>query len=168
MIKKFAEERGLSLMELIIAVSISMVLLGTVFLSFEIAYDKWKELNIRTELVKKASLTIQRMCKELREAVRQEGGGVVRSFTSQSIEFEADLNDDGDPELIEYTKSGENLLRTVDGQVSLMTRKVANFLVQTDSDDTPLIKEITLSLTLQKDGESYTLSSLVRPRMAGS
>lgn len=156
--------RAFTLIELIIVVLLLSIMLSFIVTVFAVGLKAWSSGHDRAVIRQGAVLAVERMVRDLSMA------GNITVATSNSITFSADVDDDSINETVSFDLSGNNLTRTVNGAASTLAPDVQTLaLSYTDPDNlsfTPAtqgdrnnIRVITASLTMNKSGETFNLSS---------
>ena len=188
------KEHGFSLIELLIAMTLGLVVLGaisSVFLGQRQTYDAQEQI---TDMVQTARAAMDMMSREIRMAGYNPANAGFNGITydSSQLQIQADINGDGntssDPnENITYTYDAENF--RIDrntgsgGQPFAENIEAFNFVyLEADGTtevntfaDTGNIRQIRITITARTskidralgDYRRYTLTSLVTPRNLG-
>ncbi len=101
------DSRGFTLMELLVAATIGVLLVLTIYMMFETNQSTFNKGEADADLQQNARVALDRMVRELRMV----GFGslplpcttAIQSATATSISFITDLNGDGSSEKIQYT-----------------------------------------------------------------
>ncbi len=110
----FNNQKGFSLVELLIVLALMGIVLAGVYQYFFYGYNSWTRANEEAEQVQDARLAVMRMDSEVRGAQQgnEDNDPVVVSDTE--INIYTDIDNDGSPELVNYK------LETNDGVNSLL------------------------------------------------
>lgn len=168
------ENRGLTLIELIITIGLISVLLGAIWVvcntGLKVFYNQWARVSLKGEA---GRLSIN-MANELRQA------GSITSAQQKILTFTVDLNGDGAIETIQYSwsgVSGDPFIRTQTAPLPQVTKQVlrsVNALAFSyygyDQNITPLSFPVTLSnvklvaidVTAADENETFQLRTKVR------
>ena len=170
MIANLRDERGVTLAEVIIACSLTVILFTAVFGALN---SSMRSLNIQNEKVEAqdmAQTTILRMERELRQAQKPFLVVVGSPGVNETLMFKADLNDDGTAEAVEYVYSGSTrqLIRVINsaGEFNfdtaprdVMAKYVANSTSQ------PIFSYFGTDLTTPLDPTSPSSDIINKTRM---
>lgn len=147
--------QGVTLIELVLAMAISLVALLIVVLGYNIGIKTFTQETSRSDFFWEGSQGVQTVTEELRECLE------LTSADSNSISFWwKDLNDNSTMEATEkisYAVSNQILVRTQGTETKPLVHNVIGFdLTYDDLADPELI---TVTLTMLKEGNMVTLES---------
>ncbi len=166
-------KKAFTLLELLVAIALVSTFAVTVLWLFSTGLKTWGFGYNRARLRQDVSAAMQRMVRELSQT------NSISSAQDDQITFLADLDDNGTDETVAYALSGADLQRTEGTVVSVLAFDVQTFgLTYRDLDDNLLnppgdtstqtkrdrIRVVTVSLTMDKDDETVSLSSSVFAR----
>jgi prepilin-type N-terminal cleavage/methylation domain-containing protein len=113
-LKILNNEKGLTLVELLIVLALLGIVLGGIYQYFHYGYNSWMRSSAEAEQVQEARLAVIRMDREVREAQQgKENTPPVECVSKTEINIFTDTNGDGRPELVCYQLEGGNLRRSV-------------------------------------------------------
>ena len=162
---------GITLLEILITIIVSVILLGAMFLSFTIGLERWEETNINSLITRNALFSMDKMIKEIRQAVS------IYDAEEKKLTIDVDINPldtNLSPERVSYylNSSDESLLmRKIWGKdgssdiVRVLTNDVKGlqFVYRDKEDnvttDTDKIKLVEVNLTLGKERRKISLTS---------
>ncbi|MFH1347990.1 MAG: prepilin-type N-terminal cleavage/methylation domain-containing protein [Candidatus Margulisiibacteriota bacterium] len=147
--------QGVTLIELVLAMAISLVALLIVVLGYNIGTKTFTQETSRSDFFWEGSRGVQTVTEELRGCLE------LTSADSDSISFWwEDLNDNSTMEaneVVDYSVSNQILVRTQGTETKPLVHNVISFdLTYDDLADPELI---TVTLTMLKEGNMVTLES---------
>ncbi len=109
-----SDERGLTIIELVVVVTISSLLLSALLRFVVIGYPLSKTTYLQSRSTESARLQLKRLAKSLRE-LRQSDTGSYPLITAenQRIIFYANVDSDALTERVRYQLDGTNLIRAI-------------------------------------------------------
>lgn len=181
---------GFTLVEVLVCMAIMSILFGTVYRSFDIYTRSYTKENVKAGIQQRTRIGIDMMARDIRLAGLDPMGTAnarIIAADSQSIQFSADLNYDGDVndpfENITYDLNADRLRQTSDLGSGFVTDTLLDNIealgfTYLDASDTPMvtpvgnpedIRTVIVSLTMQRpagrDGPiSRTYTARVRCR----
>ncbi len=173
------QKKGFTLIELIIVIVFFTIFTGVVSWTFVVGLRTWGSGRDRAYIRQDANLAIERMVREVSQASE------IETAKADEIEFEADLDQDGSVETIRFDVSNDDDLERTEviagpDIVVTMAPNVQTFSLgyYLDGDNDTLLTSVTgstrddirvvvMSLTLDDDDETITLSSSVYTRNQG-
>jgi len=109
-----SSDRGVTLVELLVVVSLLSVVMATAYLLQGSASAMSDQIEARATAYEESRKAVDRITRELRQAVEiTDKGGAVERAQPPHIEFYSDVNNDGAPELVEYDGQTGSLVRTI-------------------------------------------------------
>ena len=152
--------KGFSLIEMYMTIVILALVMGVLVYGYLAGQTVFNgEKNISDAFIE-STRTVESMSNEIK--------GGLRALTAQTTLFSfwrGDLNGNGSSEADEITTyswdgtSGGNLLRTVSGVSTIVSRNVANLNFSYDSGTVSDIKAVTIALTSSLGGRAVTIES---------
>jgi len=108
------DDRGFSLLELLISAAILPIVLGAAYFAFIGMTNNYSRVEATSDATGEAQKGLDTLVRELRQAREiQEGGGAFADATASSCSFYCDVDLDGTPELVTYYVQGNDLYRGV-------------------------------------------------------
>ncbi|GEM_PF-906680 len=168
------DSRGITLLELIITITISVVLLGAMFLSFVIGLRRWEEASVSSLLTRNALFSLDKMTREIRQATN------LYEAEQNKLTIDVDINpldSHTSPERVSYYLDDLDntlLMRKVWGgggspdKIRVLTGNVYSLeFIYKDGSNSTLSFPVTLSevrlveikLVLREDGREFSLSN---------
>ena len=166
--------KGVTLLELMVSIMVTVVLLGTIFVSLYIGIKKWEEIRLITGLNKGAIFSMDRMTREIRNAVG------IYTAEEQKLTIDVDVNPadtNPNPERVSYYLDPQDpsvLLRKIWGSggsgdiVRVLTDKVhsLSFTYRNEKNE-PLsfpvdkddIRLIEINLVLREEYKEISVTS---------
>ena len=152
--------KGLTLIELVIAMAISLAVLFVVAVAYFASVRTFTQEISRSDIFWDGYRGLDTMTEELRDSLE------ITAMETDSISFWwKDLNENGSMEaneVVSYVLSGEGLTRSVGSDSAPLVQNVIGFNLAYDYPADPGL--ITITLTLRKEGQMTTLESKVSPR----
>jgi prepilin-type N-terminal cleavage/methylation domain-containing protein len=106
-LKILNNEKGLTLVELLVVLALLGIVLGGIYQYFHYGYNSWVRSNAEAEQVQDARLAVVRMDSEVREAQQGKANTPpVECVSKNKMNIYTDLNGDGRPELVCYQLEG--------------------------------------------------------------
>jgi type II secretory pathway pseudopilin PulG len=154
-----ASERGTTLLELVVTVSLLGIVIGALLMSFLSMQKSESFAADRTNTLDDMRVSMSRLTREMRQ-----GSDIVGTPTASNLTVDTYI--DGAQHSVHYVASGTTLTRSVDGGAAIpLQRDLASTNVFTYSDETPGIVTITLEVTPEKAPDTtVSLESEVRLR----
>lgn len=161
--------KGMTLIELIIAIMLVAILAGALTLPLITQLKVWVSGMNRSNLIQGSSIALQTMSRYISQAVS------ITAATAGAITFTADINDDSIDETVTFDTSGTNLQKTIDASTAVLApnAQTLSFVYRNASDvafvpanqtDRDAIRVITVTLTMSLANETLTESTSVRCR----
>ena len=167
-------ERGFTFLEALLAIAILGFMIQVVYTIYEANFRVWLAADARAEVRENTSRGIERMTRDLREALRITVGAANR-ITFWGKDSDEDGNCDAG-EMVSYSWSGvpgEDLYRTAGSKFKLADN-VENFQLEYRDGNSNLlpspvkkasdIRHISITLTIEEKKENMVLRSSIRPR----
>jgi len=167
-------KKGVTLLEIMISIIISIIVLGCMYLSFAIGLKKWEEADVNVRLSRMGLFAIEKMVREIRQAVS------IYEADNNKITIDVDINPQDshtEPERVSYYLDPQDstiLLRKIWGEggagdkIGVIARNVESFslLYRNNKNEllTPpfLYNEVALveiNLVLREAGREFSLYS---------
>ena len=177
----YYNSRGVTLLEILITIIVSIILVGAIFLSFVIGLKKWEEENITSILTRDALFALDKMTREIRQAVN------IQEAKERKIAIDVDINpldEHTQPERVIYSldSSDETILyRKISSSNPLEGKRVLcrnvksfhlfyrddNNNVLTYPPPVNLIRVVEINLVLEKERREISLTSSAQLRNIG-
>jgi type II secretory pathway component PulJ len=153
------EDRGATLIELIVTISLLGLVVGTLLASFLSMQKSEAYVSDRTSSLDDMRVTMSRLTRELRQGI-----AIVGTPTTSDLTIETFI--DGEQHQVRYLASGTTLTRSVDGgTAAMMQQHLASTAVFSYTDDAPDLVTVTLDVVPQQSPDTtVTLESEVRLR----
>jgi len=163
-----------------VALIITFILLGTIFLSYVIGLKKWEEIRTISEINQMGSFALMKMMREIRQAVN------LYSVGEEEITLDVDINPkdaNPTPERVKYYLEGvgeeKKLMREIYlGPSTLLARHLQNFkityfdkenqVIDAPQENKESIRMVKVALTLKKYNVNLSLESSVNLRNLSS
>lgn len=127
-----AHVRGMTLVELLVAIAIILILLPVLYTSIESLYDQHASTFARSVALTKASDTMRGIILDVRGSVYGEDGALpLVSIATSSMTFYTDTDFDGKVERVRYTLTGSTLTKGVIDPTATSSYPIANEIVYT-------------------------------------
>ncbi|NOZ63450.1 MAG: hypothetical protein GXO71_00620 [Caldiserica bacterium] len=170
----YANSRGITLLELLITIAVSVILLGAMFLSFVIGLRRWEEASINSLLTRNALFSLDKITREIRQATN------LYEAEANKLTIDVDINpldSNTSPERVSYyLDSLDNtlLMRKVWGgggspdKIRVLTNNVHSLeFTYRDGNNNTLSFPVTISevrlieikLVLRESGREFSLSN---------
>lgn len=187
-----ADNRGFSLIELLVALAISTLILGVVVSVFNTQRDSYNVQSAVTEMVQTSRAAMDLMTREIRMAGYDPSDTALSGLTvsTNTIQVLADLDGDGDTSdadesiTYRYDPSSLEIDRDTDGQSHVLAENIESFSFTCYADDgtetttASEIRQVQLSLTARTSRpdpdftdnggyRTYTLTSAITPKNLG-
>ncbi|MFH0790599.1 MAG: prepilin-type N-terminal cleavage/methylation domain-containing protein [Candidatus Omnitrophota bacterium] len=163
-VEQFNNRRGVTLIEMIMAIVIVGVLVGVSSMYVKETIDLWHFLNFRSEVVSQGRIAMIRMGREIRQ-IRDN----LSVYNASAIRFRFD---DINGNNIDYQLIGNNLMRNSDVLASGVSS--LGFIYYNSSNaviPVPLVSptatdiyQISITLFIQSGSQTKTLRSQIHPR----
>jgi len=112
--KALGSERGLSLVELMVALALIVVVLGPVYQYFHYGYSGWNRASAEARVIQDARLLLIQVSEEVRTArVAIDGGTALEVQSATELNVYTDVAGDEKPEKVCYRLNGTVLERAV-------------------------------------------------------
>lgn len=114
--RRCGSDRGMTLTELMVAVSLLTVVVGAGYLVFEAVVGMADLTEARSRAQEETRLAMDRITRELRQASEipgLQGSGVFSVVTTDHVGFYCDVDHEGQLERVEYWRDGARILRSV-------------------------------------------------------
>ncbi len=109
-----SSDRGVTLVELLIVVSLLSVIMVTAYLLQGSATTMSDQIEARATAYDESRTAVDRITRELRQAVEiTDKGGAFSVAQPRQMEFYSDVDNDGAPELVKYDVASNGLRRRV-------------------------------------------------------
>ena len=152
--------KGLTLIELVLAMAISFVILYVVVVAYLASIRTFTQEISRSDIFWDGYRGLGTITEELRDSLE------ITTSEAESISFWwKDLNTNGSMEaneVVSYALSGQNLTRSIGSDSQPLVKNVSGFSLAYDNPAAPGL--IIITLTMQKKGQMTTLESKVSPR----
>lgn len=152
---------GVTLLELVIAMAITAVLLGSLMIAYSIGVRSFTEETSQFDLYWDGQNALDQLVEEIRDSL------AITSLEAGLITiWYQDLNNDGSMEaneMVSFAQSGSYLVRSSGSSSQPLTKNVQMFVLDFDMPVNPAL--INIKLTLAKDKSVATLESKVAPRL---
>jgi len=151
---------GLTLIELVLAMAISVTILFVVAVAYVTSIRTFTQEMSRSDIFWDGYRGLDTITEELRDSLY-----IIASEPDTISFWWKDLNANGSieaNEVVSYSLSGQNLIRSVGGNDLPLVQNVAGFDLTYDHPADPGL--ITITLTMRKEGQMTTLESKVSPR----
>jgi Tfp pilus assembly protein PilW len=145
--------KGLTLIELVLAITISLVALMLVALSYSVGVRSFTSEMSRSDIFQDGQRALDNITEELRESL-----GVTAAEPDNITFWLKDFNENTTMEADEvasYTLSGQTLIRTLGSTPEPVAKGVANFSLDYDVPADPTL--VTVVLTMQNNESMITL-----------
>lgn len=161
-------KKGITLIELIIAVTLFSILGSVVLWVFVVGLRSWDSGRNRADIRQSVNMALERMTRELSQASE------ITTAKAGNITFQADLDQNGTAETITFdVTNADNLERTESGVDILMVSNVQDFTLgyylESDNDtllsavNSPAtrdtIRVVVISITVNEGDETLTFST---------
>jgi prepilin-type N-terminal cleavage/methylation domain-containing protein len=155
-----ARRQGLTLIELVLAMAISAIILFVVAVAYVASIRTFTQEISRSDIFWDGYRGLDTITEELRDSLE-----IIANETDNISFWWKDLNANNSieaNEVVSYSLSGQNLIRSVGGEDLPLVQNVVGFDLAYDYPANPGL--ITITLTLRKEGQMTTLESKVNPR----
>ncbi|MFC1540528.1 PilW family protein [Candidatus Margulisiibacteriota bacterium] len=145
--------KGLTLIELVLAITLSLVALMVVAVSYSVGVRSFTSEMSRSDIFHDGQRALDNITEELRESlgVTVAGSDNIRFWwkdLNENTTLEAD-------EVVEYSLSGQTLIRTLGSTPEPVARNVAAFSLDYDVPAAPTL--VTVVLTMQDSETTVSL-----------
>lgn len=112
--RRRASDEGMTLIELVIAMSLLLLVLSSAYLALGSSNKAANSMDARQQASEQNRTTMDRLTREMRQAVEiLDSRGVFLTAGGRACEFYSDVTRDSIPDLVSYRVSGGQLLRKV-------------------------------------------------------
>ncbi|MBI4733484.1 MAG: type II secretion system protein [Rubrobacteridae bacterium] len=110
----YANENGMTIPELLIAMGIVSLTLAGAFSLMQISEDAWNTATNRMDARGDAARTMSALVKSIQNSEdNNETKGLIADASTSTVTFYINVDTDTIPEMVTYSLSGSNLIRTV-------------------------------------------------------
>ena len=153
--------RGLTLLELVLALATSTVILGLLMVAYFAGIRAFTQEIDQFDMFWEGEQAVDRLVSEVRESLDITSlENTVISFWWRDINGNTSMEAD---EIVTYSRSGDYLVRSNGGSSQPLARNVALFNLDFDDPIDPSL--IRIKLVLAKNGSITTIESKVAPRL---
>ncbi|MFC1568258.1 PilW family protein [Candidatus Margulisiibacteriota bacterium] len=145
--------KGLTLIELVLAITLSLVALMVVAVSYSVSVRSFTSEMSRSDIFQDGQRALETITEELRESL-----GVTAAGSDNIRFWWKDLNENTTleaDEVVEYSLSGQTLIRTLGSTPEPVARNVSAFSLDYDVPADPTL--VTVILTMQDSETTVSL-----------